>query len=178
MRYTVIVDGPNLIPRLIENGLDKDVIADDFSLNKLLVNAIRTPMGLELGNPSTLGLEFIYSPKLPGPQNKKLTQEQWDNLLNRSSKENAITLTKVDIASKNEEKGVDVTVAVRLIEVAEICDIVCLVSSDKDYVPVLEYLKRKGKYVCTVGFADSHPIELRNLSYLFIDIGTYIKKEY
>ncbi len=178
MRYTVIVDGPNLISRLIDNKLNKDVIADNFSLRKLLLNGIRDPIRPEFGSISTTGLEFIYSDKLPGPEGNKLSQNQWKKFIDRSSKENIVTLTRVVVASKNEEKGVDVSVAVRLIEAADLCDIICLVSSDKDYVPVLEYLKRKGKYVCTVGFADSHPIELRNLSYLFIDIGTYIKKEY
>jgi len=177
MKYTVIVDGPNLISRLIDNNLTQEDIAERFSLNKLLVDGIRPPMIPELGNPSTIGLELIYSPKLPGPEGKKLSDDQWDKFLDRTSKENAVTLTKINIPSNN-EKGVDVAVAVRLIEAAEICEIVCLVSSDKDYIPVLEYLKRKGKYVYTVGFADSHPIELRNLSYLFIDIGTYLKKEY
>jgi len=177
MNYTVIVDGPNLISRLIDNGLDKDVIADNFSLQKLLVNGIRAPMIPEFGNPSSTGLEFICSPKRPGPEGNKLSNDQWNKFLDRTSRENAVTLTKVVIPSNN-EKGVDVAVAVRLIEDAEICDIVCLVSSDKDYVPVLEYLKRKGKYICTIGFADSHPIELRNLSYLFIDIASYLSKEY
>ncbi|MDJ8954093.1 NYN domain-containing protein, partial [Clostridium perfringens] len=66
--------------------------------------------------------------------------------------------------------------AIRLVEVAETCDIVCLVSSDNDYIPVLEYLKRKGKYICTVDFSKNHPIELINLSYMFIDIANYISK--
>jgi len=178
MNYIVIVDGPNLISRLINNDLDKDVIAERFSLNKLLVNGIREAIITELGKSFSMGLEFIYSPKLPGPEMDKLSSEQWEKFIDRTSKENEVTLNKVVIASKNEEKGVDVTVAVRLIEAAEICDIICLVASDKDYVPVLEYLKRKGKYICTIGFDDSHPIELRNLSYLFIDINSYMSKEY
>jgi len=177
MKYTVIVDGPNLISRLIKNGLDKDLIANNFSLRKLLVNGIRDAWQQEFGPQPSIGLEFIHSTKIPGPEGDKLTKDQWSKFLGRTPNEDAVTLTEIAIPSNN-EKGVDVAVAVRLIEAAEICELVCLVSSDKDYIPVLEYLKRKGRYVCTVGFAKSHPIELRNLSYLFIDIGNYIKKEY
>ncbi len=81
----------------------------------------------------------------------------------------------------NNEKGVDIAIATRLIEVSENCEIICLLSSDKDYIPVLEYLKRKGKYIVTIGISEKHPVELKNLSYLFIDIKeyfvSYIKKK-
>ena len=56
---------------------------------------------------------------------------------------------------------------------SEHSEIICLLSSDKDYIPVLEYLKRKGKYIVTIGVPEKHPIELKNLSYLFIDIKSF-----
>ena len=175
MKYSVIVDGPNLISRLIDLGLDKEKIADNFSLNGLLINGIRETLQKEFGGQSSLGLEFIYSVKLPGPSGNKLSKEQWEKFIDRSSRQNAVYLNKIDIKS-NQEKGVDVAVAIRLVEVTETCDIICLVSSDNDYIPVLEYLKRKGKYICTVGFLKNHPIELINLSYMFIDITNYLSK--
>ncbi|MCJ7553563.1 MAG: NYN domain-containing protein [Ignavibacteriaceae bacterium] len=177
MRYSVIVDGPNLISRLIDSGLDNDKIANNFSLNNLLIEAIRVPIVQEFGGQSSTGLEYIYSDKVPGPSGKKLSKEQWEKFIERSSRQNAIYLNKINIRS-SQEKGVDVAVAIRLVEVAETCDIICLVSSDNDYIPVLEYLKRKGKYICTVGLSKSHPIELVNLSYMFVDITNYLSKSF
>jgi len=170
MKYSVIVDGPNFISRLIGFGFDNDKIANDFSLNGLLVEGIRPHLRKEFSSGvMSLGLEFIYSKKLPGPKGKKLSTDQWKKFLSRSSTENAVYLKIIDISSSH-EKGVDVAVATRLIEVTENCEIICLVSSDNDYIPVLEYLKRKGKYVCTAGLKKSHTVELKNLSYLFIDL--------
>lgn len=175
MRYSVIVDGPNFISRLIGFGFDCDKIANGISLNNFLINGIRPHFQNEFSmGVISIGLEFIYSKKLPGPKGNKLNADQWKQFLSRSSKQNAVYLNLIDISSSH-EKGVDVAVATRLIEVAENCEIICLVSSDNDYIPVLEYLKKKGKYVCTAGFDDSHSVELKNLSYLFIDLHGYFQ---
>ena len=177
MRYSVIVDGPNFISRLINFGLSNELIATRFSLNHFLIHGIRDYIRNEFGNPSTLGLEFIYSLKRPGPQGKKLSKDEWKTFIKRSSQENAVYLRKIDIESRN-EKGVDIAVAMRMVEMANICEVICLVSSDNDYIPALEYLKVRGEYLCTVGLRDYHPIELINLSYVFIDITDYLKKQY
>lgn len=175
MAYSVIIDGPNFISRLIDNGLDKDFIAEKFSLNNFLVEEIRIALKKEFGADSALGLEFFYSQKIPGPTKNKMTNNQWLKFIERESKENAVYLRKVEIDS-DKEKGVDIAVAVRLIEVAEKCTVVCLVSSDKDFLPALEYLKNKGTYICTAGASKLHPIELKNVSYFFIDITHYLEK--
>ena len=84
-----------------------------------------------------------------------------------------MSVNKIEISS-NDEKGVDIAVATRLIEVSDVCEIICLISSDKDYIPVLEYLKRNGKYVLTMGIDEKHPIELKNLSFSYLDITDFL----
>jgi uncharacterized LabA/DUF88 family protein len=170
------VDGPNFISRLINFGLSNETIANKFSLNHFLINGIREYIKNEFGNPSSLGLEFIYSLKRPGPKGKKLSNDEWKTFIKRTSKENAVYLRKVGIESRN-EKGVDIAVAMRMVEMANICEVICLVSSDNDYIPALEFLKARGKYLCTVGLQDAHPIDLINLSYVFIDITNYLRKQ-
>ncbi len=69
----------------------------------------------------------------------------------------------------------DVAVAVKMLEMARICETVVLVSDDTDQVPALEALKRQGTYICTCGFGEDHPVELRNLGFLFIDLQSHIE---
>ena len=179
MKHSVIVDGPNLISRIIDLNIDKDKLAKSFSLNRLLQRKIFDEINDEFErNTINQGIEFICSNKLLGPKGNKLSNEQNQSLLERLSYESAVYINQISISSTNEEKGVDIAVATRLIEVSETCDIICLIASDKDYIPVLEYLKRKGKYIVTIGIKEKHPIELINLSYLFIDITDYLKENY
>jgi len=176
MKYSVIVDGPNLICEMIREGIAPEAIAAEFSLGeyRALASFIRTCMQGQIEQLIVdMGVEFYCSRKLPGPEKKKLTTTQWNQVLERLQKEDAVVVHQLQIEGQS-EKGVDVAVATRLIEVAEICDVVCLVASDKDYIPVLEYLKRKGKFIVTMGIEKRHPIELRNLSYMYRDISEYL----
>jgi uncharacterized LabA/DUF88 family protein len=180
MNYSIIVDYPNLISRLIDLNISCELITKYLSLNDLLNSEVKFRIRPEFGSPLTLGIEVFCSDKSPGPKGKKLNKDQNIKLIERLSNEDAVYVNKINIQSSN-EKGVDIAIATRLIEVSEKCDIICLLSSDKDFVPVLDYLKRKGKYIVTIGFSDKHPVELKNLSYLFIDITkfitSYFKKE-
>ena len=180
MRYCIIVDYPNLISRIIDLDISSELISKRLSLNTILNHEIKHEIKREFGQAYTIGIEVFCSDKLPGPPKKKLNKEQNQAIIERLSNENAVYINKVKIASNN-EKGVDIAIATRLIEVSENCEIICLFSSDKDFIPVLEYLKRKGKYIVTIGVSEKHPIELKNLSYLFIDIKnhfiSYIKNQ-
>ncbi len=172
MKNSIIIDGPNFISRLIELNIDKDKIVQSLSLNSLYLSELREKLNQEFGNSITLGMEFICSKKHPGPQKNKLTKVQYETLLSRLRNENAVYINQLNISANN-EKGVDIAVAIRCIEVSETCDVICLIASDKDYIPVLEYLRRKGKYIVTIGIEEKHPVELKNLSYLYIDLTDY-----
>lgn len=169
---------PNFICRAIDYiGIELiDYFCKNFSLYSM-AEEIKDSME-ESFMPQTLqdrGIEFIYSQKRPGKKKEKLTEEQWKSLIERFSNPTSTYLNKVDIISKNSEKGVDIAVAIRMVELAEFCDIICLVSSDKDYIPVLEYLRRKGKLVVTIGAKQNYPLELKNLSYLYIANDRFYK---
>ena len=172
MRYCVIVDYPNLISRIIDLDVPSENISKRLSLNVLLNHEIKHKIREELGSVLTEGIEIFCSERLPGPKGKKLNKQQNQEIIERLSNENAVYINKVKISSNN-EKGVDIAIATRMIELSENCEIICLLSSDKDFIPVLEYLKRKGKYIVTIGVSEKHPIELKNLSYLFIDVKSH-----
>ena len=174
MRYSIIFDGPNFIANAIDTIGDMDYFSDRFSLggfcNKLVQGRLHHIFHAEA---KSLGIEFFYSGESLGSGEQKLTNKQSDKLLERFSNEQAVYLNKVSIASSN-EKGVNIAVAVRMIEMSNMCDTVCLVSSDKDYLPVFEYIKSKGKYAVTIGIDKKHPTELKNLSYLFVDMTNFL----
>jgi len=176
MKYNVVIDGPNFISRLIEFGIDNEFITKEFSLNQFLNLSIKHTIRKEFGSVLSLGLEFFCSLKLPGPQSNKLTKDQWSDFKKRVSSENAVYVKEIESFRSNEEKGVDIAVATRLIEISEQCEIICLVSQDEDFIPVLEYLKRKGKYIIIVGLEDKCPTKLKNLSYLFININNHLQR--
>ena len=176
MNACVIVDGPNFISRLIDIGIDKDLITTKLSINALWNNLLKHTLRKEFPNLLlTPGVEFYCSPKRPGSTSDKLSEDQWISLQERISRENAVSVNKIEIRSRN-EKGLDIAIATRMIELSEICDIICLASSDKDFIPAIEYLKRRGKYIVTIGIDIKHPPELRNLSYLYIDAKSFLSK--
>lgn len=164
----VVVDGPNFICRLMEQGLSPYEIADSFSVNEFH-NFVHKQVVKTIGTPRTTGLDFFCSTKRPGPKNNKLTRGQMDRMLKRFSHEPKVTVHQVALASQS-EKGVDIAIAAKLFEYLDYCETFVLVSSNKDFVPALETLKRKAKYVVTFAFSGTHPIELINLSYHFIEV--------
>jgi uncharacterized LabA/DUF88 family protein len=172
--YIVIIDYPDLISRLIDLDVSKENISNLLSINSILNSLIKGTIRAEFGPyTATRGIEVFCSEKLPGPRDNKLSKDENDKIIERISKENAVYLNKIRISSES-EKGVDVAIATRLIEASENTEILCLFGSDKDYIPVLEYLKRKGKYVITIGLEEHQPREILNLSYMFIDIKKFV----
>ncbi|MBI5474792.1 MAG: NYN domain-containing protein [Ignavibacteriae bacterium] len=54
------------------------------------------------------------------------------------------------------EKGVDTTIAIELFELAldDVYDRAILVSGDADFVPAIEYIQKRGKYIIHAGWRD------------------------
>lgn len=169
--FCTIIDGPNFINRLLEHDYTKDYILNGLSL-ALLYDNVSFSILSESGHPGKKrSCDFYCSNKTFGPKNNGFTSEETKLLLEKFKKEPWNTVHQIDLPSEK-EKGVDVSVVTRMFEMQDLCDTIILVSSDKDYVPALEALKRKGKYIVTAGFDDhTHPIELRNVSYSFVDIN-------
>ena len=82
-------------------------------------------------------------------------------------------LLKID--GKYHEKGVDVQIAVDMLEAAyeDLCDRIILISSDTDLGPAIQKAKAKGKIVEYVGF--SHKPSVAMVS--FCSESTLLKKE-
>lgn len=177
MRFCIIIDGPNFINRLLEHGVSKEYILNVFSLFKFAENI--------KGILKTKGLEFQLFPGIDFYCSKKnlsqLNQQETDKLLDKFRKETGVTVHQISLKTDKKEKGVDSSVITRMFEVQKFYETVVLVASDKDYVPAIEVLRTWGEYVITVGYSDkTHPTELINFSYLFLDIDdifAYAKKK-
>lgn len=70
----------------------------------------------------------------------------------------------------------DVGIAVDAIKTSDGIDTVILVSGDGDYVPLLEYLRNKGKRVEVIAFGKSTSTRLREATDEFIDLGDTSEK--
>ena len=91
--------------------------------------------------------------------------------MTKLKREMGLTVREVGLSSeKGEEKGVDMSVCVRMLEMGNIGFHIVLIASDKDYVPALELLRKMGVHTIVVGFKDKCPIDLINHSYHFIDM--------
>ncbi|MDP3982299.1 MAG: NYN domain-containing protein [bacterium] len=64
----------------------------------------------------------------------------------------------------------DVGIAVDAIKVAHSVDVICLVSGDGDYLPLVEYLQNHGKRVEVMAFKRSASSRLKEVVDEFIDI--------
>lgn len=176
MKYGVIFNGSDLITNAIRLGVDKDLFTKKFSLNQFVFRDVQPELHRKFPNALLMpGIEIFCSNRLPGPKGDKLTKEQWALFQENLSKEDAVTLRKVTVSTAD-DKGLDIALSVRLVEMSESCDIICLGISDVDYLPVIEFVKRKDRYIIAIGISAEHPIELNNISYQFIDMTGYLKK--
>jgi len=171
-QHAVVVDGTNFLCALLRQNIDAERIVNKLHL-AALCDIIQIAVRSRFGTARTTGIDFFCSERDIGQRKgPKVSFEQLQRLLDRLRLEDAVTVHSVRMRAKSEkEKGVDVAVAVKMLELARICETVVLVSDDTDQVPALEALKRQGTYIATCGFGDDHPVELRNLGFLFIDLS-------
>ncbi|MBM4161394.1 MAG: NYN domain-containing protein [Ignavibacteria bacterium] len=70
------------------------------------------------------------------------------------------------------EKGVDTTIAIELFELAfdDVYDRAILISGDADFVPAIEYIQRRGKYIIHAGFkGQSYDIRKASWDHIYFD---------
>jgi uncharacterized LabA/DUF88 family protein len=164
----IIIDGPNLINRILDLGINKRYIIGQFSLASLrdCLNWQLEELGYEY---SCNTIEFVCSQKVFGSGNNKFTQDERNSLINRLKKEKGVCIEEISLPG-TAEKGVDMTVAQRLQDFAKEDEISVLISADRDYVPVLNRLRKERKKVITISFNDDFPIEIQNESYETINL--------
>lgn len=168
--HYVAIDGANFINRLIEFGRPIDEISSSLSIGQL-VAMIQSQVRARVGSDRSLGADFFYTNHLIGPKNNRFTKEQQDGFITNASQEDGVTTRAISVPSDSDkEKGVDIAIASSLFEMSSHCETLVLVSADRDFIPVLQSLRRLGKFVCTVGYREFQPAEMLNESQYFFDI--------
>lgn len=65
----------------------------------------------------------------------------------------------------------------KMLEMGDITYDIVLIARDRDYAPGIEALTRRGIHTVVIGFDDGeYPIELKNETYLFIDLQELLKE--
>jgi uncharacterized LabA/DUF88 family protein len=64
-----------------------------------------------------------------------------------------------------EEKGLDTSLAVDMVALAENYDVAVVASGDADSIPSVRYLKNKNKHVCSVEFVNGSPPEAKGRNF-------------
>lgn len=159
----IVIDGPNFINRLLDLSIDKDILARQLTLDgfRTRLNKIVGEMNLDI---QVDIVEFVCSKKLFGPDRNKFTPEERDSMLQRLMHERGIHIEEVSLPG-TAEKGVDTTVSSVLDEYTEKTESAFLMSHDRDYVPVLKKLRRKGKKIYLISLSEDFPHELSNEAY-------------
>jgi uncharacterized LabA/DUF88 family protein len=173
VRFCIIVDGTNFINRLFEMGKGKSFVLNELSFPKI-AEAIQRLLK-DNGLPALYNGTYFYCP------NKKisnLTKDETDQFLDKLRHERGVTVEQVGIITDGKEKALDTSIIIRMFEIIDYYDIVVLLASDRDYIPAFELLRKKGKYIITVGCKENHPIELINKSYLFLEIENILKNQF
>lgn len=169
MGFTIIVDGPNFINELLRHNKNKDYIMNKLSFPILhgLIQIRLRDAGL-YSHPF-LHTEFICSDK---KQIGDFREGERDKLLDKLKHEKGVSVRIIQLSSEEgQEKGVDATIFAQMLERGTPTYHIVLITRDKDYVPMIEALTKRGIHTIVVGFDDGqYPIELVNESYLFIDL--------
>lgn len=174
MPFSIVIDGPNFISRLKENGYDEGFIIDDFDFGRFH-DLVQKKLGMmHLNNHPFVHTYFICSKrrKIGTFDNNKR-----DSLLKKVRLSRGITVIEVEqhVIDKSSEKGVDMTVLTKSIDCFRSTSNheVVILTQDTDFVPAIECLTRLGAHVIIGGFFDvsKNPDEqLINVSYDYIDL--------
>lgn len=175
MPFTIIVDGPNFINDLHRHSKDKDYIMNTLSF-PILQGLIQQRLRKEgLHSHPFLHTEFICSNK---PQIGNFSGDERSKLLHKLGRQKGVSIREIPLSSEEgQEKGVDIFVFARMLEMGKRSYDIVLIARDKDYVPALEELTKRCVHTIVVGFDDGqYPEELINESYLFIDMNNLLGK--
>jgi uncharacterized LabA/DUF88 family protein len=160
----IIIDGPNFINRILDLGIDKDLVS-----NQLILDGLRYSINCKLSEnkrPLQIDIiEFVCSKKLFGYSHNKFLKEERDLLIKRMMSEKGVHVEEVVLPGST-EKGVDTTVSSLLETYSEKFDDIALISHDRDFVPVLKKLREKGKRIYLIALGEKFPDELKNEAYV------------
>jgi len=166
----IFVDGPNFINRLLDMQIDKDLIAQQLTLEGFRREVSRHLEELDRVEGACETVEFVCSEKMFGSGQNKFTQDERDLLLDRLGDEPGVHVERVHLPGKD-EKGVDGTVAINIVDYMDHHSAAVLVSADRDFVPLLRRMRERGKKVVTVALNNNYPRELVNESFYTLRLG-------
>ena len=177
MAFTIIVDGPNFINDLHRHGKDEDYIMNTLSFETLHVIIQKKLKEHGLFSHPFLHTEFICSNK---EKLGRFEGKARERLLEKLRRETGVSVREISLSSvEGKEKGVDMTVFVRMLEMGKAYPPhhIVLIASDKDYVPAIKTLTTLGIHTVLVGFDDGkYPTELINEAYLFLDLNQILNE--
>jgi uncharacterized LabA/DUF88 family protein len=154
LRAAVLIDGSNFYFKLKDLGLAKPLNFDFGKFANLLAGDLKVVSKIYyIGKVRTDGTEKVQ--KLFDYQQKLLSK-----LISTGWRYSLGYLMKTD--GKVREKGVDVSMAVDIVEMAckSKIDVFYLVSSDSDLLPAVRSAIRNGKQVVYVGFSHKPSLAL------------------
>jgi hypothetical protein len=165
----ILIDGPNFINRILEYGIDKDLISAQLSFEEFraLISHHLSKADIP-GMPSIV--EFVCSKKLFGSGKQKFSQNERDEMLERLMHEKGVHIEVVDLPGSS-EKGVDNMVTTKLESFSATFHTIILVSHDRDYVPVMRKMREKGIRIILVSFSQTIPKELVNEAYFTVALN-------
>jgi len=139
------------------------------------------------------GYMAVVGPKMPGEPQDKVTQEAWSlcfkefrewyqkkrDLLDGMKRFQHAVRTgtdlidiipsghwKVDFLTRTlTEKGVDASLAVDMVALADNYDVAIVFSGDADSIPSINYLKRQNKHIGAVEFVSGYPPEKKGKAF-------------
>lgn len=196
-RNALFVDMSNFSSRLIKSGMDEERVLRDYILDWLDLDLLAYALTVEYCD-----VWVFYSAKGFGPSGYRIRDSRLRAYIDRINRLRGVTARDVNIPGEQREpakgecpqchnevqvemvseKGVDASLIVHMFDTLESWDIAYLLSGDADYVPAVSSLRRRGKIVIGVGFADASPalvrecydyVDLADL-YLAGDVGAYL----
>jgi hypothetical protein len=184
MGFVIVVDGPNFINDLQRNGKDKNYIMTTLSFY-YLHGVIQNRLNLHFlrGHPF-LHTYFVCSDKKQMGDFKDAEREA---LISKLKSEIGVTVDEIRQShKKGKEHEVDMHVFIRMLEMGPLARPyrdewrhIVLFSSDSDFAPAIRLLSQMGIHTIVTGFDSKErpfPIELKNESYLFLEMGEMLKE--
>lgn len=158
----VVIDGSNFINRVLDQGIDHDIAAEQLMLTgfrRSVNEAIRAKLLAPTSCDATI--EFVCSKRVFGPKKNRFTPKERQTLIDRFMGEVGVHVDEIDIPG-TEEKGVDGEVQSRLESLAETHEYLLLVAADRDYIPVLRKLRQRKIRVIVASLQREYPKEIAN----------------
>lgn len=184
MGFVVVVDGHNFLNSLRDNGKDVNYVTDTLSFPVLhgIIQDKLDQNGLA-GRPF-LHTYFVCSDR---GQIGDLRGEDRNRFISKLKNERGVTVDEIrQTHAKRKQEQVDMHVFIRMLELGPLARPlydswrhIVLISADTDFVPAIRLLSAMGVHTIVIGFDSKehpYPKELKNESYLFLELGEMLKE--